>query len=86
MSRTRYTIGLVMFTTPLAFGWVSPYVAQHLPGFSDSHLIYAIPFDVILLISLFVLGGAFWDKLRSLFLHHAYAVFPSQQTSEDQTK
>jgi hypothetical protein len=78
VSRTRYIIGLVMFTTPLAFGWVSPYVAQHLPGFTDNRLIYAIPFDVLLLISLFVLGGAFWDKLRSLFMHDAYAVLPSK--------
>ena len=78
VSRTRYNIGLVMFTTPLAFGWVSPYVAQHLPGFTDNRLIYAMPLDVVLLVSLFVLGGGFWDKLRSLFRHDAYAVIPSR--------
>jgi hypothetical protein len=31
-----------------------------------------------LLISLFVLGGDFWDKLRALFVHGARAVFPEQ--------
>jgi hypothetical protein len=30
----------------------------------------------VLLISLFVLGGDFWDKLRALFVHSARAVFP----------
>jgi hypothetical protein len=30
------------------------------------------------LASLFVLGGDFWEKLRSLFVHKAYAVFPEQ--------
>jgi len=76
VSRTRYRIGLVMFATPLAFGWAAPYFGHHLPGFDDGQLIYAIAGDVLLLISLFVLGGGFWDKLRSLFKHNAYAVIP----------
>jgi hypothetical protein len=33
--------------------------------------------DVVFVTSLFVLGGDFWDKLRSLFVHGARAVFPS---------
>ena len=36
--------------------------------------------DLLLLTSLFVLGGDFWDKLRALFFHQAKAVFP-QTTS-----
>jgi hypothetical protein len=76
VSRARYTIGLVMFTTPLAFGWASPYFGHHLPCFEGGKMIYAIVFDVLLLISLFVLGGDFWDKLRALFLHNAYAIIP----------
>ena len=32
--------------------------------------------DLLLLASLFVLGGDFWDKLRSLFSHGATVVFP----------
>jgi len=27
-------------------------------------------------VSLFVLGGEFWDKMRSLFVHGAVAQFP----------
>jgi len=32
--------------------------------------------DVMLIASLFVLGGNFWDKLRALFVRDALAVFP----------
>ena len=35
-------------------------------------------FDVMLLTSLFVLGGEFWDKLRALFVHESRAEFLSQ--------
>lgn len=35
VSRLRYTVGLVMFATPLAFGWASPYFGHHLPGFEN---------------------------------------------------
>ncbi len=82
VSRLRYTIGLVMFATPLAFGWAAPYFGHHLPGFEDGQLIYAIVGDVLLLISLFILGGGFWDKLRSLFKHNAFAVIPDKPSAE----
>jgi hypothetical protein len=78
VSRTRYTIGLVMFMTPLAFGWVSPYFGRHLPGYEAGRVIYAIVFDVLLFSSLFVLGGGFWDKLQSLFKFNAYTVIPDE--------
>ena len=82
VSRLRYTVGLVMFATPLAFGWAAPYFGHHLPGFENGQLFYAIVGDVLLLISLFVLGGGFWDKLLSLFIHNAYAVIPANRTRE----
>ena len=71
-----------MFATPLAFGWAAPYFGNHLPGFEHGRLIYAIVGDVLLLISLFVLGGGFWAKLRSLFKHDAYAVIPDEPAAE----
>ncbi len=85
VSRLRYKIGLVMFATPLAFGWASPYFGHHLPGFEGGQLIYAVGFDVLLLISLFVLGSGFWDKLQSLFQHNAYAVIPDTQAANDKS-
>jgi len=78
VGRTRYTIGLVLFAVPLLFGWAAPYLGHHIPGFDEHPLPLAITGDVVLLISLFVLGGDFWDKLRALFVHGARAVFPEQ--------
>jgi hypothetical protein len=76
VSRTRYTIGLVMFTVPIVFGWVAPYASGLIPGYAGNEFTYAIVGDLLLLASLFVLGGDFWDKLRALFIGEAKAVFP----------
>lgn len=78
VSRTRYTMGLVMFALPVLIGWASPYFGHHIPGLDGHPLAFAITGDVLLLTSLFVLGGDFWDKLRSLFLHGATAVIPDK--------
>ena len=76
VSPTRYAIGLVMFTVPFVFGWLAPYATDLIPGYLGSELTYGIIGDLLLLVSLFVLGGDFWDKLRALFFHGAKAVFP----------
>ena len=76
VSRSRYTIGLVMFAMPVVFGWLAPYAADLVPGYLGNELTYAIVGDLLLLVSLFVLGGDFWDKLRALFVGGAKVVFP----------
>jgi hypothetical protein len=76
VSRTRYTIGLVMFAVPIIFGWLAPYAADLIPGYSGNEFTFAIAGDLLLLTSLFVLGGDFWDKLRALFIGGAKVVFP----------
>ena len=83
VSRARYIIGLIMFVVPFLLGWASPYVGGYLPGYQEHPLHYAIAGDALLLISLFVLGGEFWDKLRSLFMHGAYAVIPEKHSTHD---
>jgi hypothetical protein len=77
VSRRRYIIGLVLFTTSLVVGCAWPYLLHCFPSFAAVQLACAIGFDVVLLISLFVLGGGFWDKLRALFQPNAYAVIPN---------
>jgi hypothetical protein len=76
VGRTRYTIGLMMFTVPVAFGWLSPYLADRIPGYLGNEFTYGIIGDLVMMVSLFVLGGDFWDKLRALFFRRAKAVFP----------
>jgi hypothetical protein len=75
VSRLRYRIGLVMFCVPILFGWLSPYVSEWIPGFSSYPLPYGLGGDLLLVASLFVLGGDFWDKIRSLFLYDAEVRF-----------
>jgi hypothetical protein len=75
VSATRYKIGLAMFLVPILIGWAAPYLGHHIPFYEGNELLYAIVGDVLLFSSLFVLGGEFWDKLRSLFVHGARAEF-----------
>jgi len=76
---TRYRIGLVMFVLPLFSGWLAPYLQNFIPQYNWQGPIINITGDVIFFSSFFVLGGDFWDKIRSLFLHNAKASLPFQR-------
>jgi hypothetical protein len=82
VSLTRYRIGLVMFAIPLLFGWLSPYLQNLIPQYEDHRNLFAIIGDLVFIGSLFVLGGNFWDKVRSLFVHDAIAVLPDKTELE----
>ena len=82
VSRARYIIGLVIFFIPFLFGWGAPYFGEYIPGFTENTKAYAIGGDLMLLVGLVVLGGDFWEKLRSLFIHRAYAVIPEKPAKE----
>ena len=71
VSLTRYRIGLVMFVLPVLFGWLGPYGADLIPGYPDHRFVVSVIGDVMFVVSLFVLGGDFWDKVRALFIHQA---------------
>ena len=71
VSLTRYRIGLVMFVLPVLFAWLGPYGAHHIPGYESHRFIVSLIGDLMLVASLFVLGGDFWDKVRALFIHSA---------------
>jgi hypothetical protein len=57
VSRGRYNIGLVIFCVPLLFGWLSPYISKWIPGFLSNPLPFAIGGDILILVSLLILGG-----------------------------
>lgn len=69
VSVTRYRTGLVLFFTPILFGWLSPYLELWITEFEVNNVILAIVGDVMFAISLFVLGGDFWLKIKALFTH-----------------
>ena len=71
VSRTRYRIGLVMFSIPILFGFSEPYLGHFFEGLKDVPIFLYVAFDLLFVTSLFVLGGDFWDKLRGLFDHDA---------------
>jgi len=75
VSRARYNIGVVIFCVPLLFGWLSLYISNWVPGLLNHPLPCAVGGDILILTSLFVLGGDFWDKIRSLFIHNAEVRF-----------
>jgi hypothetical protein len=75
VSSVRYRIGLVMICIPILFAWVSVYISSIIPGFESDPVIWALAGDILLVISLFVLGGDFWDKVRALFIHDSRANF-----------
>lgn len=77
VSRTRYRIGLILFGLPLLFAWLAPYIPQLFPGYKVQPLWVNIISDLMFVSSLFVLGGDFWDKVRSLFIHEARAQIPA---------
>ncbi len=70
VSRTRYRIGLVLFLLPLLHGWLSPYFPLVLHSYQMTKS-EALVGDLLLIVSLFVLGGDFWEKLRALFIWKA---------------
>ena len=70
VSLTRYRIGLVMFFLPVLFGWLGPYGAHLIPGYEAQRFVVSLIGDVMFVASLFVLGGDFWDKIRSLFIQN----------------
>ena len=73
VGRTRYRVGLVMLCVPLGIAWLGPYLGSHLPGWTAHRMVWHLSGDVLFVASLFVLGGDFWEKLRSLFVHDARA-------------
>lgn len=78
VSKTRFNIGLVLFIVP----FIPNYFLAYAPNlFPDAYLVRSIIhfyFDLILISSLFVLGGDFWDKHRDLFIYTAKARFEEE--------
>ena len=75
VSETRYRVGLVMFVLPLLLGFCAPYAAHLVPVLQSHPVVIALIGDLMLVCSVFVLGGNFWDKLRALFVREAEVQF-----------
>ena len=69
VSPLRHRIGVVLFCVPIILGLLQPYLANFIPSLNQLPLSAIIGIDLMLLLSLFVLGGGFWDKIRGLFVY-----------------
>lgn len=69
VSPLRHRIGVVLFCVPIILGLLQPYLANYIPFLNQLPLSATIGMDLMLLLSLFVLGGGFWDKIRGLFVY-----------------
>lgn len=75
----RYRIGLVIFTLALLEPLFMPYLEKAFPGLTERHPSWDWIADAALILSIFILGGDFWDKLRALYVHGATVQFPPKQ-------
>jgi hypothetical protein len=82
VSKTRYRIGLVLFQIPIIVGWLLPYFTHLIPSYEKNSSLINVVGDVVLITSLFVLGGDFWDKLRSLFIYGATVILPAKNSEK----
>jgi hypothetical protein len=80
VSPTRHAIGLVMFCLPLLLGLLETWASHLAPQLVANRLWVDLAMDAMLIASVFVLGGNFWDKLRALFVRDARVVLPEENT------
>jgi hypothetical protein len=78
VGKVRHATGLVLFVLPILPTYIMAYMPKYLPEASPDRLWVNLCADAMFLVSLFVLGGDFWDKLRSLFVREARAAFPQK--------
>jgi hypothetical protein len=68
-SRTRYYIGVVLFLLPAVVNHMLSYAPHRLHIDPDIRFYIQIANDFIFVVSLILLGGDFWEKLRGLFYY-----------------
>lgn len=77
----RHGIGVFLFVVPLVLAWIAPYAAEIAPALGRHTIRDGVIADTVLIVSLFILGGGFWEKLRALFVRNARAVFPGSPST-----
>ena len=75
--RCAQLVDLLLEELDLLLGFLERYLGFFMPGDVAREIGYSLANDVLLLASLLVLGGDFWDKIRALFIREAKVQFPS---------
>jgi hypothetical protein len=78
VSRMRYRVGLFMLLLHVIYANITFYAPDIILGYSESRVTMNLIADFLFIVTLFVLGGDFWEKLRALFIYDAKATLPKQ--------
>lgn len=79
VSRSRYRLGLIVMVLALLFGELLPYFPGFVVDWQAHEIFWSLAADAVMIASLFILGGGFWDKLRALFTYDANVVFSGKK-------
>lgn len=79
VSRERYRLGLIVLAAALLFGELLPYFPGIVVDWKQHEIFWSLAADLVMVISLFILGGGFWDKLRALFTYDSKVVFSDKK-------
>ncbi len=82
VSRTRYRIGLFLLLLNIFFSYLIFYAPHLIPGYSDNRITINLAADLWFVVTLFILGGGFWEKLRALFIYDAKVYIPGNDKPE----
>ena len=67
VSRARYRAGLAIWAFLFIYGSFVWYAPHLVPGYSENRIALNLTADFLFIVSLFVLGGDFWEKFQALF-------------------
>jgi hypothetical protein len=76
VSRTRYRIGLFMLFCHVIYANLIFYSPSFIKGYGENGMVMNVCAEVLFIVTLFVLGGNFWEKLRALFIYDAKVQTP----------
>ena len=72
-----------MFSIVILFGVALPYILNHLVYLQEHLIKVTLISDLILISSLWILGGDFWDKLRSIYVYNSRAVLIEKNENDE---
>jgi hypothetical protein len=78
VSRTRYRIGLFMLLLHVVNAQFIFYAPDLIIGYSENRIAMNLVAEFLFIVTLFVLGRDFWEKLRALFLYDVKAQMPNR--------
>lgn len=76
VSRLRYNIGLFLLLPHVIFAYITFYAPHWIPAYDEYRISMNLTADFLLVITLFILGPEFWEKIRALFIYDAKASVP----------